>query len=194
MFRRVFIAILLLALLVPAGAIGQSDDSTNAEVAAPRTVNDAKSELFLRFAEMVDWPESRFRGPGSPILIGILGNDTFDGVLEKLVKGKTIHDRPVKVAKSVDMVKADSCHILFVDSDLQRQFRSSLLRFAKRGILTVGEWDGFTADGGIIGFVENGGEVSFEIHPDLAKSSGLKISPDLLAMGTVVHPDMKAQK
>lgn len=188
-----FAILICVASILPAHA--QSDDSTmtTAPAEAP-SLNEIKAQYFLKFAELIEWPEERFKRPSSPVLIGILGNETFDGELEAFLKGKTVGGRSIQFAKSVDMVKADECHILFIDRQLQRQFRTSLRRFAKRGILTVGEWEGFANDGGIIAFIESEGQVTFEIAPDVAKSAGLRIASDLLSLGQIVHPKLKANK
>ena len=47
-------------------------------------------------------------------------------------------------------------------------------------ILTIGEWDMFTQEGGIIRFMIRKNKIAFEINNDQAQEVGLKISSQLL--------------
>jgi hypothetical protein len=60
-------------------------------------------------------------------------------------------------------------------------------------VLTVGETEGFAARGGIINFYIEGNRVRFEINPDAAHRSGLKISSQLLQLGKLVGRDPRKE-
>ena len=54
------------------------------------------------------------------------------------------------------------------------------------GVLTVGETQEFTADGGVINFKLKDGKVRFEIDVDAAGQEHLRISSKLLSLAQIV--------
>ena len=57
------------------------------------------------------------------------------------------------------------------------------------GILTVGETQGFAADGGVINFKLDDGRVRFEINVDAAEHEQLHISSKLLSLAQIVKTE-----
>ncbi len=61
--------------------------------------------MFLfYFSQFVDWPAAAFADERSPIVIGVLGDDPFDGALDQAVAGERVNGRPIIVRrlKSID--------------------------------------------------------------------------------------------
>jgi hypothetical protein len=52
----------------------------------------------------------------------------------------------------------------------------------------VSELEGFASKGGDINFYISGNKVRFEINPQVAEGSGIKISSQLLSLGKIVRP------
>ena len=88
----------------------------------------------------------------------------------KSLSGRSVDERPVRVA---DVERADDlsrCHALFVADATPRAAMPAWLRKAESlDVLTMGDGDGFAVSGGMIGLVSDGGVVA-------GKSSGT--SPD----------------
>src|SRR5688572_12332407 len=64
-----------------------------------------KAGFVYNFAKLVEWPSSSVGQRKQPIVIGVLGNDPFVAVLDRVVVGKKLDGRPfiVKRLKSQDL-------------------------------------------------------------------------------------------
>jgi hypothetical protein len=58
-----------------------------------------------------------------------------------------------------------------------------------RNVLTVGDFETFVRDGGVIRFVELGNKLRLHINLDAAKAEHLDISSKLLRPSYIVSPD-----
>ena len=142
--------------------------------------------LFLyNFARYVEWPAQSFKAANDPIVICILGQNPFGGALDQAISGKVVAGRPL-VVRNVSDIQSGNCNLLFVDASERRRFRSMAGRIKGSGILTVGEVQGFTDDGGVINFKLEDGKVRFEIDVDAAGREQLHISSKLLSLAQIV--------
>jgi hypothetical protein len=146
-----------------------------------------KAGYIYNFAKLVEWPSSAAR-KGQPIVIGVLGNDAFATVLNRVVDGKKIDDRPFLVKRLKNKEFRDcGCQILFVAAaDAARtdeivQFQSTA------SVLTIAEAPDFAKRGGIIALILEDSKVRFMVNVDAAAQAALNISSRLLALATIVH-------
>jgi hypothetical protein len=142
-----------------------------------------KSAFILNFARYVDWPPNAFASTNSPLLIGVLGQDTLGPHLDATVQGRSVGPRTVQVVRGTRVAEVQNCHVLFVASSEQDRFRTILRQLGNRPVLTVGDWDGFTDDGGVIGLKKRQSTMRFEINREAAERVGLKVSSRLLKLG-----------
>src|SRR5690348_2486339 len=56
-----------------------------------------KAAFIYNFAQFVEWPSGAFADAKAPLAIGILGQDPFDGALDRAVSGKTVGGHPMVV-------------------------------------------------------------------------------------------------
>jgi len=148
-----------------------------------------KAAFLYNFAKFIEWPPEAFAQKESPFVIGILGDNPFGTDLEKAVHNKTVNDRPLEVKECRSVTEATNCHILFISSSEKKPSASEKKRLSEifaglRGnsVLTVGETDGFTENGGMINFVQESNKIRFRISDDAAKAARLKISSKLLSL------------
>lgn len=150
--------------IILAVALGMSGGAMSSAVA--QDASAVKAAFVIAFTDLVAWPSAP---PG--YAIGIEGDSAVGDAIEKLsvmIKGKTIH---VKSVTESDMA---GCQIVYMSTYSAVTIRP--------GILTVGEGEDFTVNGGIIGFVIRNGKVRFIINREAADRAGIKISPRLLSM------------
>jgi hypothetical protein len=76
---------------------------------------------------------------------------------------------------------------VFVGSSENRSYAGVLERVRGRGVLLVGETDGFAAGGGMIEFLLEDNHVRFAINPDAIRRAGLNCSSSLLALAKIIH-------
>ena len=148
-----------------------------------------KAVFLYRFAMFVEWPADAFDDPASPIVIGILGDDPFGDVLDKVIENETINDRKLEVRRferfdnSLDLT---ACHILFISASERKHVTQILESLGDAGVLTVSEIREFAERGGIINFIMRKGKIRIEINAHAATRLGLRISSKLLRLATIV--------
>ena len=154
-----------------------------ARAAAPEY--QVKAAFLFNFAKFVDWPAGVLTRNTS-VNVCVLGDDPFGPILNRTVEGKTVHDRPIRVARLTDMADVSRCHVLFISASERRELPRLLPGLAGRSVLTVGETSTFVQDGGMIGFTTDEDRVRFEINNEAAERAGLHISSQLLKLATRV--------
>ena len=146
-----------------------------------------KAGFIYNFANLVQWPANAFAQPDSPIVIGILGEDPFGTVLDRVLAGKRVNSRVFLVKRLKSVVDLKECHILFVSSSEIAHLTEAIHLVKGMPILTIGEIPGFAKRGGIINLVLEDNKVHFEINVEAAKEADLTISSRLLALARIVQ-------
>lgn len=89
--------------------------------------------MFLcNFSQFVDWPAASFADGRSPLVIGVLGSDPFDGMLDAIVRGETVNGRPLAVRRYRSLDEIDACHILFIDRSQAAQLDAIVAALKRR--------------------------------------------------------------
>lgn len=178
-FIVAYLICLTLAVVLPSRA--QNNDPTDSSEYL------IKAGFTYNFAKLMDWPAGAFAQADSPIVIGVLGVDPFNGTLDQVLKGKQANGRSFEVRHLKWGADFKGCNILFV-SNSETAHIDELLRAVKGlPILTIGETPGFAQRGGIINFIVADNRVRFEINDDAAKQAGINISSRLLSLAVPVH-------
>jgi len=146
-----------------------------------------KAGFIYNFANLVQWPVSAFAQPDSPIVIGILGEDPFGTVLDRVLAGKRVNGRIFLVKRLKSIVDLKECQILFVSSSEIAHSTEAIHLVKGMPILTIGEIPGFAKRGGIINLVLEDNKVHFEVNVEAAKEADLTISSRLLALARIVQ-------
>jgi hypothetical protein len=155
--------------------------------AQPRVSDrEVKAVFLFNFAQFVEWPQTAFGSPQSPIVIGVLGEDPFAGALDEIVKGETVRNRQLVVTRYRRVEDITTCHILFVSASETQRYEPILASLRGRPTLTVGETDGFATRGGMVRFVSERNRVGLHVNVGAAKAAGLTISSNLLRPAKIV--------
>jgi hypothetical protein len=145
-----------------------------------------KAAFLYNFAKFVEWPAQTFKSSSEPIKVCVLGQDPFGPALAEAVSGKQIEGRALLVRNISDARQAGNCQILFVSSSERKRLPSIFVGIKAASILTVGEMEGFTAEGGVINFRLEDGRVRIEINVQAAEQGRLHISSKLLSLAQIV--------
>jgi hypothetical protein len=142
-------------------------------------LDKVKCAFLLNFSKYVIWPQA-----DGDFVIGVVGQDPFGGVLDKIVEGKTVGDRPIKTAyldadASDDELK--KCSILFVNTEIE----TILEKIGNAPILTVGDSEKFARKKGMVGLIATN-KINLEINKHQADAAGLKIHDKLLQLAKIV--------
>ena len=168
--------ILLLAIIasaIPLRVAGADDKALEYKI---------KSIFLVKFANFVTWPDTVFKQRDAPIVIGVLGSDSIDPILDRAVEGKTTMGRKLTLKRFAGLEDMDYCHILFVGPGTKIPLPKIFQRLGNKPTLTVGDLDQFVSQGGIIQFVKLENKIHFAIRPDAARRVGLNISSHLLRL------------
>lgn len=165
------------------------------EPAAPSEYQ-VKAAFLYNFAKFIEWPARVFPATNSPITIGILGGNPFDGDLKRTVQNKVANGHPVLVQSlsSANDPALKRCQIVFIQPADKTRLEEDLEALKSLPILSVSETEGFTRSGGMINFVMEGKKVRFEINDPAATAAGLKISSKLLNLAKRPEPKAEAKR
>lgn len=154
-----------------------------------------KAGFLFNFAKFVEWPGAAL-APGASVRLGIVAPDEVFQLIEKSLAGKTVGDRPLIVERFTPAQLGGGGalpNIIFVHQDVFRP--QSELGFTKQQLATlgekhpvllVGESAGFATSGGMIGFVQRGESLRFQVNLASAQRAGLKLSSRLSGLAEIV--------
>lgn len=162
---------------------GQADERRE-----PLSEYQVKAAFLYNFAKFVEWPTASSAGVPE-LVIGIWGDDPFGAVLDNVVRGKTVSQRPLLIRRLTRMEEARSCQVLFVSRSEQERLSPLLEILRGQPVLTVSESDRFAQRGGMINFILVNENVKLEINPNAATAAKLKIKSNLLSLAKIVNPD-----
>jgi hypothetical protein len=147
-----------------------------------------KAAFLYNFAKFVEWPPQTFKTEKDPIRICVLGLNPFGPALVDAVGGKTVLGRTFAVTGISNVAQAVECQMLFISSSERKHLTSILAELRTRGVLTIGETNGFAAQGGIVNFKLEDGRVRLEINVEAAVQAKLRISSQVLSLAQIVKP------
>lgn len=164
--RRAALVLAALACLLPCAAPG-----------ADRDLEYSVKAVFLeRFARFVEWPAGALGEPGGPFRIVVLGQDPFDGLLEKAYASRPIRERRVEIRRVSSVEEIGPCHLLFLSSSVAAKLPAVLARLRGKPVLLVGDTDGYAQAGVHLNLFLEQGKVRFELNQEALKEAGLVAS------------------
>lgn len=184
-----------LAALMVAAATLTGLSPARAFAAANSVEYQLKAGFLLNFAKFVEWPAASIV-PGVGVRLGIVAPEEVFQMIEKSLAGKTVGDRPLIVERfTAAQLENGSAlpNIIFVHQDAfrphsERAFSPTQLAALaeKHPVLLVGESAGFATSGGMIGFVQRGENLRFQVNLASAQRAGLKLTARLAGLAEIV--------
>lgn len=141
-----------------------------------------KAVFLFNFAKFVEWPPQAFGDARDPFTICVAGDNSFGSSLDDEARGKTVANRPILVLLVSSPAQARKCQILFVSPSERKRERGLLEALKGASVLTVGDTDDFTANGGIVQFKMKDARIRIEIDTEAAERANLRISSRLLSL------------
>jgi hypothetical protein len=141
-----------------------------------------KAAMLYNFTHFVEWPSSTWKDASTPVVLGVVGPDSFAQLVEIIVKDRRSSGRSIQVRRTQRPTESKGCQLLFVSSSEKKHMGEYLRAAEGNGILTVSDLPGFVQAGGMIEFVLVDGSVHFEINAAAANKAGLMLSSDLLRL------------
>jgi hypothetical protein len=156
--------------------------------AQPRfsTEYDIKAAIVFNLSQFVDWPESAFAGPDSPLVIGVLGQNPFGKGLDRAAEGEIVQKRKITVKYADTLAELGAVHILFISRSESRRLAEILRLLQGTRALTVSDIDRFAQNGGMVNLVTAADRVRMLVNVEQVEAAGLRASSKLLRISELV--------
>jgi hypothetical protein len=169
-----------------AGAPAVACSTVGAQTRDERAVRAAYVFNLIKY---VAWPAQ-----GKELTIGLAGDAATGEVMEKLLNGRTSEGETIRVLRAPSDDEVQKCSLLYVADapagltvEMRKTLDKTLDRVKGKGVLTVGETEGFARDGGMIALVNSGDHIQIEVNLEAAQSAGIRISSRVLNLATIVR-------
>lgn len=143
-----------------------------------------KAALLFNIAKYADWPPEAFLQPGDPIVIGVLGDDPFGEVLDRVVRGRVVNGHPLVIRRASGIAELKGAHLVFVGPGESYAAQDCVV-LEDFHVLTVSDTRQtalFTA----LNFAVEGDKVVFTVDLTRAARAGVTISSKLLNLAKTV--------
>ena len=170
--RLLFIAALGLMVFVGFAARAATDEQV-------------KAVFVFNFTHFVEWPV-KSGSPTEPVVLGVLGNDSFADRLSEVVQGEKLDEHPLIVRRFTSIAEIGDCAVLFIDKSLSRELPPLIAALDHRSTLTVTDAQGGAEQGVMMQFVTENNRIRLRINTEMARSAGLTISSKLLRPAEIV--------
>lgn len=143
---------------------------------------EVRAAFLYNFARYTEWPEEALGAADDPFVIAVLGEDPFGKDLDRTLKDKRLHERPVVVRRAERLAELGRVHVLYVGASERPRLTKLLEELRERPVLCVSDLDDFVRVGGVARFVPVDGRIHFQIDDTTAARRGLRISSHLLKL------------
>ena len=165
---RLVVAITLAALAGGIGALRAQD-----------LEYQVKAGFLYNFLSFIEWSAAPPRRE-APFRVCVIGADPFGRILDDLVKGERVGQRPIEVARPADEEAAASCQVVFIARTDDARLPTIVRMAAGKGVLIVGETAKVLPACGAIAFVQEGDRLRFDVNVNALRRQGLRASSKLL--------------
>lgn len=144
---------------------------------------EAKAGFLYNCALFVEWPRA---ANADRVVIGVFGDESVAEVAKDM-QGQSVNGRTLVVVPVRTLDPLPNVHILFVAGGDPGEARAVLRKVGSAPVLTVGEHDSFTTDGGVVRLFTDQGRLRFEINMTHAERAGLRVSAKMLGLAKIVR-------
>ncbi len=146
---------------------------------------DLKAAFLYNVAKYTDWPAETFAKPDDPIVIGVLGNDPFGEVLDRIVKDRVINGHPLVIRRASGVAELKGAHLVFISPSESAHIAEHCAAIEKFNALTIGD-TGQSVAFTTVNFAFENDRIVFSVDLDRASSIGVNISSKLLQLAKEV--------
>lgn len=139
-----------------------------------------KAAFIYHFVQYVTWPVEAFPSRDSPVVIGILGQDPFGDVIDRVVERHGVMGRRIEVRRVTPEDAAARCHVVFISREDGAFLTDWLGALRTKPILSVTESPGELSAGASINFVKQGNSLRYDVNLETVEESGLKNATPML--------------
>lgn len=149
------------------------------------TEAEIKAAMVFNFTRFIEWGGTK-GDARLPLIIGVAGDDSIHDAVEELLRtpsgGRAVELRSIRQPSD-----AETCHLVFLGGKWKKRV-PELAGFVRRGLVTVGDGEGFLDSGGAIGFIVDGNKLRFAVSLAATGQAGVTVSSRLLRLAKEVRP------
>ncbi len=152
--------------------------------------NDYKAAFIERVTRFIEWPvQNDSVTDNNPIILTVVGENTFGASLDNLFSSTKIKNREVKLLYTNKLTDLFTSDIVFICRSEKPQLIQLLEVLTGRPILIISDTDGFAEKGAHINLFQDGDHIRYEMNVESLKKSGLRASSLLLSSAKIVKND-----
>jgi hypothetical protein len=136
-----------------------------------------KAAYLFHFAGYVEWPAA----PSERITIGVLGDHGVAAELRRIIPGRAIDGRSLRVQEVDSGHDLAGIQILYVGRGGAENLPALAQKARQQGVLLVSDAEDGLNQGAVVNFITADNRVRFEISLRAADDAGLKLSSRLLS-------------
>jgi len=135
-----------------------------------------KAAYLYNFTKFIHWQDF----PADQFSLCLLGSNPLASVLTPIQK-RFVKDKPIRLHYLNLGDSIEHCQMVYSHQN------APIVLSPMTGVLTIGEGELFTRQGGMIAFLHRQGKIKLQINLSAFKTSGLKISAKLLEVADIIE-------
>lgn len=157
------------------------------------SVEEIEVAMVIKFTDFIEWPSDSFDKDSDYFTIALLGENSYQRLFEPFTN-RLFHGKKLRIITYKDIENIGKVQILIVSLSAKENVKPLLDNLRGKPVLTIGDFPGFAAKGGIINFFRKANNrIGFEINMESKELSGIKISSHLLKLGKIVETGMRSE-
>jgi hypothetical protein len=153
--------------------------------ASPITEYEVKAAFLFNLTSFILWPEDEFSHTFEFYLC-VLGHDPFGELLDLVVAGLSVKQRPIKIQRFTHIQECEQCHILFISTSEKANLNAIFTHLEHMPVLTVSDITRFSHQGGMIEFFLHQKKIRLALNLDNILRTGLKASSQLIQVSEII--------
>ena len=171
-----------LALLVAAALTLPASATENVQLIEQKI----KAGLLYNFLKYTQWPAGSGSQTTSPLTVCLFGGDPFDGHLKPMA-GRTVNQRVIEIRSLQTADDTAVCSLIFIRSSEKSFWPQLQKRLVGKDVLTVSDFEGFAAAGGMIEFMQIDNRIGVNVNTDAIATTHLEVQDRLLKLASTVR-------
>lgn len=148
---------------------------------------EVKAAYLVQFTRFITFPHTESEATDGTITIGVFGRDPSGGRIRRTIEARPVGGRRYRCVTVRTLEEASRCRVVYVARDAEKKLGPMLDSLRTRGVLTVGESDGFFDLGGMLRMLVREQRVRFDVNLGLMDEAGFQVSSNMLKVADRVH-------
>lgn len=146
-----------------------------------------KAGLIYNFLKYTSWPAESMATEAPTLTFCSLADSGFDNIL-RAMQGRNVNQREIQFRVLKGGEGVSTCHALFVGEERAAEWAALRKERTMTGLLTIGDFSGFAAGGGMAEFFYDDKKVGVRLNIAAVEAARLTIEGRLLRLVTVIRP------